>query len=76
MKENDALYINENLCRPLQFLTYKIRGALKDKKIQKYNVCKGNVTVTISGKVYKIFHIQDLINLGLAEEEDRVKFLG
>ena len=71
----DSLYINENLCRPLQFLAWKIRMAYKSKAIKSYNIWRGKLTVTIDEETHPVYHIQDLINLGLAEEEDITKFL-
>ena len=71
----DGLYINENLCRPLQFLAWKIRMAYKSKKVKSFNVWRGKLSVTIDDEPIPVYHIQDLIDLGLAEEEDIGKFL-
>ena len=41
---NTKIYINESLCRPMQFLHYKVRLAAKSKKIDSYNLWKGKLT--------------------------------
>ena len=75
--EGKNLYINENLCPPMQFLHYKIRQAKKAKKIESFNVWKGKLTLKISQNEddIPIRHIQDLIDIELAEEEDREGFI-
>ena len=69
------IYINESLCRPLQYLSFKIREAHKGKKIESYNIWKGKLSVKMNGIDYPISHIQDLIDIGLAKEEDKLEFL-
>ena len=73
---NGDLYINENLCPALQFLSFKIRQAKKDKKIAYYNIWKGKLSLKVDseGELFVIHHIPDLIDLGLAEEKDRSDF--
>ena len=73
--ENKGIFINESLCRPLQFLAYKVRVALKAKKIESYNLWKGKLSIKISNQNYNISHIDDLIELNLAEEDDRLSFI-
>ena len=67
-----AVYINESLCKPMQFLAYKVRTALRQKKIASYNLWKGKLSVKIENRDYHISHIDDLIDLNLAEDEDKV----
>ena len=71
------LYINENLCPALQFLAYKVRLARKAQKIAYYNIWKGKLSLKLEpyGEIVKVGHMQDLIELGLAEEKDRADFL-
>ena len=69
------VYINESLCRPMQFLFWKIRTAHKNKMIEKYNLWKGKLSVTIGGIAHAIYHINDLIDLGLADVCDRESFI-
>ena len=66
------VYINESLCKPMQFLAYKVRSALRQKKISSYNLWKGKLSLKIDDRDFKICHIDDLIDLNLAEDEDRV----
>lgn len=70
-----SIYINESLCRPYQFLTYKARSAFKKKKISSYNFWKGKLTVKVDNNEFVISHIDDLINLNLATAEDYLSFL-
>ena len=74
---NANIYINENLCRPMQYLHYKIRQAHKLKQIFSYNVWKGKLSIKMleDSPETKIAHIDDLIDIGLASEEDKIKFL-
>ena len=59
------IYINESLCRPMQFLYWKVRCAYKGKKIDSYNLWKGKLSIKIKDGVVNIDHIEDLINLEL-----------
>ena len=71
------IYINENLCRPMQYLAYKVRQALRDRKIVSYNIWKGKLSVklVLNGRDIVISHVQDLIDIHLACEEDKQYFL-
>ena len=70
----NPIYINESLCRPMNYLMWKVRIASKSKKIDKYNLWKGKLTVTVNGMDHDISHIDNLIELELAESKDRVDF--
>ena len=72
--DHPGLFINESLCRPLEFLFYKVRQAskAKGKNILSYNLWKGQLSITFNGTDHKISHIDDLIDLGLATEDDRM----
>ena len=70
-----GLFINESLCKPMQFLSYKVRSAYKSKDIESYNLWKGKLSLKLNGSEHRISHIDDLIDLGLAVEEDRLLFL-
>ena len=71
------LYINESLCRPLEYLHYITRCAFKLKKIFDFNLWKGRLTLQMEegGENFIISHIEDLIEFGLASDEDRAKFM-
>ena len=71
------LYINESLCPPMQYLCYLARQALKEKKIHNYNLWKGRLTVQLEedGENFIIDHIDDLIELELASDHQRQKFI-
>lgn len=71
------IYINENLCPPMQYLMFLVRNARKQKKIASYNLWKGKITIQFEkdGRKIEIGHIQDLINSNLADESDREKFI-
>ena len=75
--KNVRLFINESLCLPLQFLAYKVRQAYKHKVIQSYNIWKGRISLKLvkDGENIFITHIQDLIDINLATEEDRNEFM-
>ena len=45
-KLKDNIYLNENLCRPMQFLEYKARCAYREKKIKSYNLWKGKLSIS------------------------------
>ena len=68
------IYINESLCRPMAFLTYKVRTAKKNGKVESYNFWKGKLSLKLNNRTYPISHINDLIDLDLAVEEDRLSF--
>ena len=70
----DNIYVNESLCRPLQFLLFKVRTAFKAKKITSYNIWKGKLSLKIDEQQFFISHIDDLIDIGLADEDDRLSF--
>ena len=61
----------------MQFLAYKVRQAKKAKKIESYNLWKGKLTLKFEKKDKDtvIGHIQDLIDIGLANEDDRDEFI-
>lgn len=71
-----GIFINESLCRPMQFLFFKVRQASKlmGRNGLSYNLWKGKLTIKLNEKDYAISHINDLIVLGLAEEDDRLLF--
>ena len=77
LEAGNSLYINESLCPPMQFLSYKARCLSKEKKIHSYNLWKGKLTFKLypGGPEMSINHIDDLIRAGLATEEDREKFI-
>ena len=58
----------------MQFLHYKVRTAFKQKKISSYNLWKGKLALKIDNVDHIITHVNDLIDLNLAEEEDREAF--
>ena len=64
LPEGTQLYINESLCRPYQFLNYKIRQALKRKDIYSYNLWKGRLSIKLreADRAINITHINDLIS--------------
>ena len=75
---NDAnIYINENLCRPMQFLAFKVRKAFREKIIVSYNIWKGRLSVKLvpNGPDIVVTHVQDLIDINLATDEDKQYFL-
>ena len=74
LPKEDKIFINESLCRPFGFLAYVIRKALASKSIESYNIWKGKITLKVHGVQHYISHIQDLIDLNLANEEDRINF--
>ena len=56
----------------MQFLSYKVRKAYHAKKFKSYNLWKGKLSIKCNDdKDYVISHIDDLIDLDLADEEDR-----
>ena len=71
------VYINESLCPPMQYLFFLARKAYKDKKISNFNLWRGRLTIQLEedGDKIPIEHIEDLISRGLADEENRKKFL-
>ena len=69
-----GLFVNESLCKPMSFLFYKVRSALSAKKIDAYNLWKGSLSIKMNGCDHNISHVDDLIDLGLAEEDDRLTF--
>ena len=71
---DDNIYINESLCRPMEFLAYKVRRAKKNGQIESYNIWKGRLSIKINDIKHSISHIDDLIILGLAEDDDRDSF--
>ena len=77
--DSPGLFINENLCRPMEFLYYKVRTNAKSlgkgqdgKNILTYNLWKGRLTITLRGTEFTISHIDHLIDLELASEDDRM----
>ena len=77
LEAGKKLYINESLCPPMQFVVYKVRCSLKEKKIHSFNLWKGRLSVKLyqDGRDLVINHIEDLIRAGLANEDDRDKFI-
>ena len=75
LPQDKGIFLNESLCRPMQFLAYKVRAALKAKKIDSYNLWKGKLSIKMANQNYNISHIDDLIELNLAEEDDRLSFI-
>ena len=71
---HNSIYINESLCCPMQFLSFKVRSTLKVKKIQSYNLWKSKLTLKCNGNDFVISHIDDLIDLNLAKPEDHLSF--
>ena len=70
----NAIYINENLCRQMQFLYYKVRLSYKAGKILSFNLWKGKLSLKLENRNISIEHIDDLIDLNLADENDRLSF--
>ena len=70
-----GIFINESLCKPMQFLSFKVRSAYKSKLIESYNFWKGKLSLKQTGNEHRISHVDDLIGLGLAVEDDRSLFL-
>ena len=70
------LFINESLCPQMQYLCYLARTCKKQKTIDSYNLWKGRLTIKMGGTDTQIHirHIEDLIDLGLATEDQREKF--
>ena len=71
------IFINESLCPPMQFLAFKVRQAKRNNKIVSYNLWKGRLSLKLvkDGPDTKIQHIQDLVDIGLATEEDLSRFI-
>ena len=69
LNRDAKIFINENLCRPLKFLHYKVRQAYK-------NLWKGILSVKLdaNSEIINIQHINDLIDIDLAIDDDRVSF--
>ena len=59
----------------MQFLMYKVRCAMRGGKIQGFNFWKGKLSVKLNNKDFHVSHIDDLISLNLAVEEDRLNFI-
>ena len=76
LNRDAKIFINENLCRPLKFLHYKVRQAYKHKKISYFNLWKGKLSVKLgaNSEIINIQHINDLIDIDLAIDDDRVSF--
>ena len=68
------IYINESMCRPMAFLAYKVRLAYKSGKVQSHNFWKGRLSLKIGNDIYYITHIDDLIDINLADEQDQLSF--
>ena len=58
----------------MSFLAFKVRCAYKQDKVLSYNIWKGKLSLKIGEEKYEITHIDDLIALNLADEDDRVSF--
>ena len=71
---NGSIYINENLCRPMAFLAFKVRTAKKNGLIDSYNIWKGSLSIKVKDENFPISHIDDLIELDLATEDDVLSF--
>ena len=69
------IFINESLCPPLKYLHYKVRLALKAKKIAAFKLWKGKLTIKLTpeSKPTPIQHINDLKDLELVEKDEIVK---
>ena len=76
LNRDAKIFINENLCRPLKFLHCKVRQAYKNKKILYFNLWKGKRSVKLgaNSEIINIQHINDLIDIDLAIDDDRVSF--
>ena len=59
----------------MNFLCFLVRKAAKAKNIAEWNLWKGKLTVNVGGGKIGIHHIDDLIGLGLATEDDRPNFV-
>ena len=68
------IFINESLCKPMQFLAFKVRKAYREKKISSFNLWKGKLSCKIDEQNVNIDHIDDLIELNLADDEDKASF--
>ena len=55
------VFINESLCKPMQFLAFKVRNAYREKKIASFNLWKGKLTCKIEEQDFKIGHIDDFV---------------
>ena len=76
LNRDTKIFINENLCRPLKFLHYKVHQAYKNKKISYFNLWKGKLPVKLgaNSEIMNIQHINDLIDIDLAIDDDWVSF--
>ena len=57
---------------PMNYLTYKLRNALKEKRIHSYNLWKGRLTVNLKADSRDLIigHIQDIIDIGPADKNE------
>ena len=72
---NSPIFANESLCRPIRFCSLMVRSALKAKKIQPYHLWKAKLSIKLNGNDFVISHIDDRIDLNLAEPEDRLSIM-
>ena len=72
LPSDSRIYINESLCPQLKYLHYKVRCAYNEKKIYAWNVWKGKLSLKLSqhDKIRYICHINELLELNLANQDD------
>ena len=65
--ENTSVYINDSFCTEFKFLTYAIRKALREKRINRYKIRNGvpYVQMDASSSFIEIAHVWDLENLNI-----------
>ena len=70
------IFLNESLCPPLRFLHFKVRKALKEEKINSFNLWKGKLTIKfmVNDTPIPVTHINDLLQYELASEDDINEF--
>ena len=72
----ETITIYESLCNPFRYLIYKLRTAFKADSIHSCWVFNGVIRVKVSeaSDPEVISHINDLVSLGLASDEDVTEF--
>ena len=67
------MYINNSFCKEFKFLTYVIRKALRDKRINRYKIRNGvpYVQMEPESTFIEIGHVLDLENLKIPIPERR-----
>ena len=48
LSEDANVFINESLCKPMNFLHYKVRLALKEEKIVSFKIWKGKLPIKMN----------------------------